>query len=69
MKSYSKKLDLTEAELNRVRKESTVLINNIRKLNDVRDQFCIYLSEYKELFAEFNRLQKETRVKTEKFLY
>lgn len=78
------KLDLTEAELNRVRKESTVLINSIedlkgdyenqilekeKELNDVRDQFCIYLSEYKELFAEFNRLQKENESLKQKNFY
>lgn len=78
------KLDLTEAELNRVRKESTVLINSIedlkgdyenqilekeKELNDVRDQFCIYLLEYKELFAEFNRLQKENESLKQKNFY
>lgn len=78
------KLVLTEDELNRVRKESTVLINSIedlkgdyenqilekeKELNDVRDQFCIYLSEYKELFAEFNRLQKENESLKQKNFY
>ncbi|WP_264729844.1 coiled-coil domain-containing protein [Wolbachia endosymbiont (group B) of Episyrphus balteatus] len=78
------KLVLTEDELNRVRKESTVLINSIedlkgdyenqilekeKELNDVRDQFCIYLSEYKELFTEFNRLQKENESLKQKNFY
>ncbi|WP_438456524.1 coiled-coil domain-containing protein [Wolbachia endosymbiont of Kerria lacca] len=78
------KLDLTEAELNRVRKESTVVINSIedlkgnyenqilekkKELNDIRDQLCIYLSEYKELFAEFNGLQKENESLKQKNFY
>ncbi len=78
------KLDLTEAELNRVRKESTVLINSIedlkgnyenqilekkKELNDIRDQLCIYSSEYKELFAEFSRLQKENENLKQKNFY
>ncbi|WP_265022368.1 coiled-coil domain-containing protein [Wolbachia endosymbiont (group B) of Ischnura elegans] len=78
------KLDLTEAELNRVRKESTVLINSIedlkgnyenqilekkKELNDIRDQLCIYLSEYKELFAEFSSLQKENESLKQKNFY
>ncbi len=78
------KLVLTEDELNRVRKESTVLINSIedlkgnyenqilekeKELNDVRDQFYIYSSEYKELFAEFNRLQKENESLKQKNFY
>ncbi|AGJ99430.1 hypothetical protein wNo_10610 [Wolbachia endosymbiont of Drosophila simulans wNo] len=78
------KLVLTEDELNRVRKESTVLINSIedlkgdyenqilekeKELNDVRDQFCIYLSGYKELFAEFSSLQKENESLKQKNFY
>uniref|UniRef100_UPI003342CDEB hypothetical protein n=1 Tax=Wolbachia endosymbiont (group B) of Pilophorus perplexus TaxID=3066160 RepID=UPI003342CDEB len=78
------KLDLTEAELNRVRKESTVVINSIedlkgnyenqilekkKELNDIRDQLCIYLSEYKELFAEFSSLQKENESLKQKNFY
>lgn len=78
------KLDLTEAELNRVKKESTVLINSIedlkgnyenqilekkKELNDIRDQLCIYLSEYKELFAEFSSLQKENESLKQKNFY
>ncbi|MFP3023987.1 MAG: coiled-coil domain-containing protein [Wolbachia sp.] len=78
------KLDLTEAELNRVREESTVLINSIedlkgnyenqilekkKELNDIRDQLCIYLSEYKELFAEFSSLQKENESLKQKNFY
>lgn len=78
------KLDLTEAELNRVRKESTVLINSIedlrgnyenqilekkKELNDIRDQLCIYLSEYKELFAEFSSLHKENESLKQKNFY
>lgn len=77
-------LDLTEAELNRVKKESTVLINSIedlkgnyenqilekkKELNDIRDQLCIYLSEYKELFAEFSNLQKENESLKQKNFY
>ncbi|WP_264375750.1 coiled-coil domain-containing protein [Wolbachia endosymbiont (group B) of Sphaerophoria taeniata] len=83
-KELQQKLDLTEAELNRVRKESTVLINSIedlkgnyenqilekkKELNDIRDQLCIYLLEYKELFAEFNRLQKENESLKQKNFY
>ncbi|MGX9892264.1 coiled-coil domain-containing protein [Wolbachia endosymbiont of Protocalliphora sialia] len=78
------KLDLTEDELNRVRKESTVLINSIedlkgnyenqilekkKELNDIGDQLCIYLSEYKELFAEFSSLQKENENLKQKNFY
>ncbi|WP_338482757.1 MULTISPECIES: hypothetical protein [unclassified Wolbachia] len=78
------KLDFTEDELNRVGKESTVLINSIEnlkgdyenqilekemELNDVRDQFCIYLSKYEELFAEFKRPQKEDESLKQKNFY
>lgn len=78
------KLDLTEAELNRVKKESTVLINSIedlkgnyenqilekkKELNDIRDQLCIYLSESKELFAEFSSLHKENESLKQKNFY
>ncbi|OAB79363.1 hypothetical protein WSTR_05250 [Wolbachia endosymbiont of Laodelphax striatellus] len=78
------KLDLTEAELNRVKKESTVLINSIedlkgnyenqilekkKELNDIRDQLCIYLSESKEIFAEFSSLHKENESLKQKNFY
>lgn len=78
------KLNLAEAELNKVRKESTALIGNIENLKsdyenqilekekefyDVRDQFSFHLSEYEELFVEFNRLQKETENLQQKNLY
>lgn len=78
------KLDLTEAELNRVKKESTLLINIMedlkgnyenqilekkKELNDIRDQLYIYLSEYKELFAEFSSLQKKNKSLKQKNFY
>lgn len=78
------KLDLTKAQLNRVKKENTVLINSIedlkgnyenqilekkKELNDIRDQLCIYLSESKELFAEFSSLHKENESLKQKIFY
>lgn len=78
------KLNLAEAEVSKVRKESTALINSIENLkgvyenkipekekefNDVRDQFSVHLSEHKELFVEFNRLQKENENLKQKNLY
>ncbi|WP_264705238.1 hypothetical protein [Wolbachia endosymbiont (group A) of Gymnosoma rotundatum] len=78
------KLNLAEAELSKVRKESTALINSIENLksdyenqilekekefNDVRDQFSVHLSEHEELFVELNRLQKENESLKQKNFY
>ncbi|OCA07066.1 hypothetical protein [Wolbachia endosymbiont of Trichogramma pretiosum] len=83
-KELHQKLGLTEAELNRVRKESTMLINSIenlkghhenqiletkKELSDIRDQLYIYLSDYKELFAELSSLQKENESLKQKNFY
>ncbi|WP_265029623.1 GumC domain-containing protein [Wolbachia endosymbiont (group A) of Philonthus cognatus] len=78
------KLNLAEAKLNRVRKESTALIDSIKnlqgdyenqilekemELNDIRNQFYISSSDYKELFAEFSELRKENEGLKQKNFY
>lgn len=78
------RLNLVESNSSRLRKESVALVDSIedlksnyenqilekdKELNDVIGQLYVYLSERKELFAEFSSLQNENESLKQKNFY